>query len=214
MIKDVNAILRSRGAASSLWHPHLCKVPTWVPSSLMLNFELLSTVKTSFERGRVSVKRFGEYFTLKYCPRMLGGYIWATNLFFCLIFRTVLSFFSFSSYFARFSLFSLFPHISHGPHSLFFRAKSDAFKKVLVLHAEKGLVRAGTPDLTLFHQATKTKIKDVTIAVTVVTIAIINVTIVIDVTFCDILSNSCSGLLCLLLGCWARPPTPFSPSSG
>ena len=25
-------------------------------------------------------------------------------------------------------------------------------KKVLVLHAEKGLVRAGAPDLTLFHQ--------------------------------------------------------------
>ena len=44
------------------------------------------------------------------------------------------------------------------------------FKKVLVLHAEKGLVRAGTPNLTLFHQATT--IIDITIDVTIVTIAI------------------------------------------
>ena len=67
---------------------------------------------------------------------------------------------------------------------------------MLVLHAEKGLVRAGTPDLKLFHQ--ESKIIDVTFAVTVaiictiavtisVTIAIIVVTIaiiaVINITF-------------------------------
>ena len=78
--------------------------------------------------------------------RFLHGNIWTTNLFFCLIFRTVISYFHlwFTGQQTRLRLFT----------------------KVLVLHAEKGLVRAGAPDLTLFHQvgswaashATKTKI--------------------------------------------------------
>ena len=85
---------------------------------------------------------------------MLGGNIWAVNLFFCLIFRTV--------------------------PSLFWREKKYEFptkfmflKKVLVLHAEKGLVRAGMPDLTLFHQATTIiDITIVTIAIAVTSVAI------------------------------------------
>ena len=80
----------------------------------------------------------------------------------------------------------------------------------MVLHAEKGLVRAGTPDLTLFHQAII--VIDVTIAVTV---AIINMYHhQPDENQCQTYSNSCSGLLSSLLRWSAKPSTPFSHSSG
>ena len=95
---------------------------------------------------------------------MLGGNIWAVNLFFCLIFRTV--------------------------PSLFWREKKYEFptkfmflKKVLVLHAEKGLVRAGNPDLTLFHQATTIiDITIVTIAIAVTSVFIVTMAIMVTLT--------------------------------
>ena len=67
----------------------------------------------------------------------------------------------------------LLPHISHGSTSwilifenLPFQFSTDQtrlrlLKKVLILHAEKGLVRAGTPDLTLFHQVRSTNMHQI-----------------------------------------------------
>ena len=67
----------------------------------------------------------------------------------------------------------LLPNISHGSTSwilifenLPFQFFTDQtrlrlLKKVLILHAEKGLVRAGTPDLTLFHQVRSTNMHQI-----------------------------------------------------
>ena len=118
----------------------------------------------------------------------------------------------------------LLPHISHGSTSwilifenLPFQFFTDQtrlrlLKKVLILHAEKGLVRAGTPDLTLFHQVRSTNMHQITKHHK----HQINKSPNHQTPQAPhhIHPTSCSGLLSVLLRRWACPLSPFSQSSG
>ena len=130
----------------------------------------------------------------------------------------------------------LLPNISHGSTSwilifenLPFQFSTDQtrlrlLKKVLILHAEKGLVRAGTPDLTLFHQVRSTNMHQIAKSPTCTKSTNHQITNMHQINKSPnhqtpqaphhIHPTSCSGLLSALLGRWACPLSPFSQSSG
>ena len=124
----------------------------------------------------------------------------------------------------------LLPNISHGSTSwilifenLPFQFSTDQtrlrlLKKVLILHAEKGLVRAGTPDLTLFHQVRSTNMRSTNMhQITKSQNYQISKSPNHQTPASTKLHShptSCSGLLSVLSGRWACPLSPFSQSSG